>query len=151
MPGGGTTNGALLFLLVTSSLLPILYEWYKQQKRKTRNSSIEESIVSVAEMTLQVRRQLDTGTDDEQEGGRRKRRRSSRFRHERSERAIHEDDFAPTPVFNDRQFERIFRVSKSIVQQMFDTCARTNPFFTTQTDVTGRYNIGPLVKVLMSL
>ena len=152
MPGGGTANAALLFLLVTSSLLPILYEYYLQQERKKRNRSIEESIVSVAEMTLRVRRELDRGTDDDQpEGGQRKRRRSSHFRHARAEQAVHEDYFAPTPVFNDKQFERIFRVTKTIVQQAFDTCARTDPFFTVQSDVTGRYNIGPLVKVLMAL
>ena len=62
-----------------------------------------------------------------------------------------EDYFAPTPVFNDRQFEWIYRVSKSIVQQLFDICSRTNPFFTAQRDVCGRFNIGPLVKVLMAL
>ncbi len=153
--GRSTENAALLlFLLVTTSLLPVLYICYVRQERKKRNNSIEESIASVAEMTLRVRRQLDRdGADDhqEQEGERKLRRRSSRFRHERAERAIHEDYFSPTPVFNDRQFERIYRVSKSIVQQVFDTCARTDPFFTVQTDVSRRYNIGPLVKVLMAL
>ncbi len=93
---------------------PILYEWHVQQKRKKRNSSIEKSIVSVAEMTLRFCRQLDGGTYNEQEGGRKRRRRSSRFRHKRAEQAIHEDYFAPIPVFNVRQYERIFRVSKSI-------------------------------------
>ena len=150
MPGS-TENAALLFLLITSSLLPILYECYLQQEEKKRNNSIEESIVSVAEMTLRVRRQLDTPGNQDEEGGRRKRRRSSRFKHERAERAIHEDYFSPTPVFNDRQFERIFRVSKSIVQQLFDTCVRSDPFFTIQRDVSGRFNIGPLVKILMAL
>ena len=90
MPGS-TENAALLFLLITSSLLPILYECYLQQEEKKRNNSIEESIVSVAEMTLRVRRQLDTPGNQDEEGGRRKRRRSSRFKHERAERAIHED------------------------------------------------------------
>ncbi len=98
---------------------------------------------------------LDTGTgthNQEDEGGRRrKRRRSSRFRHERAAQAIHEDYFAPTPVFNDRQVERIFRVSKLIVQELFDTCARADPFFTVQRDVSARFNIGPLVKVIMAL
>ncbi|KAI2488741.1 hypothetical protein MHU86_25795 [Fragilaria crotonensis] len=139
MPGA-TDNAALLFLLITaSSLLPVLYEYYVQQERK-RNNSIEESIASVAEMALQVRRQLDTGGtpgNQDEEGGRRKHLRSSHFKHERAEQAIHEDYFAPTPVFNDRQFERIFRVSKSIVQELFDTCARSDPFFTIQRDVSG--------------
>lgn len=150
---GSSEKAALLFLLITSTLLPVLYEYFLQQqeRKKTRNiSAIEESLVSVAEMALQVRRQLD---NQEMEGGgkRRKRRRRSHFRHERAEQAVYEDYFAPTPVFNDRQFERIYRVSKSIVQQLFDICARTDPFFTAQRDVSGRFNIGPLVKVLMAL
>lgn len=143
MPGA-TENAALLFLLITSSLLPVLYERYLQQERKKRNDCIEEykSIALVAEMTLRVRRQLVTGgtpgneEDNEGRRGRRKRLRSSRFKHDRAKRAIpHEDYFAPTPVFNDRQFERIFRVSKSFVQELFDTCARSYPFFTIQRDV----------------
>ena len=155
MPGGGTANTALLFLLVTSSLLPILYEYYRQhQTKKRRSRIIEESIISVAEVALQVRRQLHTATADDQEeeqGGRRKRQRVSHFKHERAEQAVYKDYFAPIPVFDDRQFERIFRVTKSIVQQVFDTCARSDPFFTVQTDVTGKFNIGPFVKVLMAL
>ncbi|KAI2503188.1 Ribosomal protein-like protein [Fragilaria crotonensis] len=150
---GSSEKAALLFLLITSTLLPVLYEYFLQQqeRKKKRNiSAIEESLVSVAEMALQVRRQLD---NQEMEGGgdRRKRRRRSHFRHERAEQAVYEDYFAPTPIFNDRQFERIYRVSKSIVQQLFDICARTDPFFTAQRDVSGRFNIGPLVKVLMAL
>ena len=158
LAGGGTAAyGALLFLMVTSSLLPILYEYHMQHQRKKRSSSssssIEESIVSVANMTLRIRRQLESATTDgEEEGGQqRKRRRTSRYKHGCVQQAIYEDYFAPIPVFNDRQFERIFRVTKSIVQQVFDTCARTDPLFTVVSDVTGRYNIGPLVKVLMAL
>ena len=128
MPGGGTANAALLFLLVTSSLLPILYEYYRQhQTKKKRSRIIEELIISVAEVALQVRRQLHTATADDQEqeqGGRRKRQRVSRFKHERAEQAVYEDYFAPIPVFDDRQFGRIYRVlTKSIVQLVFDTCA----------------------------
>ena len=160
--GGGTTAayGALLFLLLTSSLLPILYEYHMQhqreKKRRRSSSSIEESIISVANMTLQIRRQLleSATTDGEEEEGageQRKRRRTSRYNHGRAQQAIYEDYFAPIPVFNDKQFERMYRVTKSIVQQVFDTCARTDPFFTVVSDVTGRYNIGPMVKVLMSL
>ena len=104
MPRSPTENAALLLLLMASSLLPILYVLYLQDERKKRNTSIEESIVSVAEITLRIRRQLDSGQEDD-EGGTRKRRRSSRFRHERAAQAIHEDYIAPTPVFNDRQFE----------------------------------------------
>ena len=103
-----------------------------QRKKRSSSSSIEESIVSVANMTLRIRRQLESATTDgEEEGGQqRKRRRTSRYKHGRAQQAIYEDYFAPIPVFNDRQFERIFRVTKSIVQQVFDTCARTDPFFT---------------------
>jgi hypothetical protein len=76
---------------------------------------------------------------------------SRSFRHARAEQAsMYEDYVAPTPIFNDSQFELICRVSKSIVQQLFDTCARTNPFFTVQRNVSGRSNMGPLVKVRMA-
>ncbi len=75
MPVPAENVALLFFLLITSSLLPILYECYLQQERKKRNGSIEELIASVAEMALQVRRQLDAGSTDNQKvegGGRRK-------------------------------------------------------------------------------
>ncbi len=62
-----------------------------------------------------------------------------------------EQDFSPTPVFNDRQFERIFRLTKTIVEHPIRICAKTEPFFTDIQDVSGRYCIAPVAKVLMAL
>jgi hypothetical protein len=65
--------------------------------------------------------------------------------------AVHEDYFSLTPVFDDKQYERIYKVTKNMTQNMLNVCAITDPFFTSQQDVSGRYNIDPLVKVLMAL
>ena len=69
----------------------------QHQRKKRSSSSIEESIVSVANMTLRIRRQLESATTDgEEEGGQqRKRRRTSRYKHGRAQQAIYEDYTLP--------------------------------------------------------
>ena len=153
MPGGASEKAAnMMALLLTTGLLPILFEYLMKYERKRQEEDMERQAIAAAEVTLRVRRQLD-GRDrphaDEDTGPRRRRR--SRYRHQRAQLAVQEDYFSPTPVFDDKQYERTFRVTKNMTQNMLNICAITDPFFTAQQDVTGRYNIDPLVKVLMAL
>ena len=55
------------------------------------------------------------------------------------------------PVFQDRQFERIFCVTKAIVEYLIQACAKNDPFFTDIHDVSGHFGIAPVAKVLMAL
>jgi hypothetical protein len=71
------------------------------------------------------------------DGRGRKKRRRSNFHHDRARLCVEQDYFSPTPTFNDRQFERIFRVTKTITEQLLQVCARADPFFTEQYDATG--------------
>jgi hypothetical protein len=106
----------------------------------------EESAYSLSKIALQVQRQLDgRGIST------RKKRRVSRYDHERARAAVYADYLSPNSVFNDRQFERMFRISKTIMQQLIAVCAAADPFFTEQTDTTGRYKICPFAKILMAL
>ncbi len=52
-------------------------------------------------------------------------------------------------MFDNKQFERTFTVTKQTTQNYLNICEITDPFFTSQRDVSGRYNIDPLVKVLV--
>jgi hypothetical protein len=77
--------------------------------------------------------------------------RTLRYQHDRATQAVEQDYFCLTPVFDDKQFERMYCITKTMAQQLLNVCALTDPFFTAQTDVCKRFNIGPMVKVLMSL
>jgi hypothetical protein len=140
-------NAAAFLALVASAFLPLFFIYYETKKEhKNNQSDVEESVLAVAEVALRVRRRIE----GRESHGRKKRRRSN-YQHGRARLCVEQDYFSPTPIFNDRQFERIFRVTKTITQQLLQVCARTDPFFTEQQDVCGRFKISPLVKVLMAL
>jgi hypothetical protein len=101
----------------------------------------------MASVSLQLKRYLDRTP---QEGP--KRRRPFCYLHDRARACVEQDYFCINPVFNDKQFERIFRITKSMAQNILNVCAHTEPFFTDDVaDATNRLNIGPMVKVLMAL
>lgn len=149
MPGGVSEKAAIMMvLLLTTALLPIVIEYLMKYERKRRQEEERRRAITAAAVALKIRRRLD-GRD--RPGDRAPKRRRSNLQHERAKLAIQEDYFSPTPVFNDKQYERIYRVTKGMTQNMLNICAITDPFFTSIQDVSGRYNIGPIVKILMAL
>ena len=82
----------------------------------------------------------------------RKKRCKSRWNWERAKKCIEEDYTGPSPIFNDRQFERVFRVTKGRADMLLSVCANSDPFFTQKKDaVTKKDGICPKVKILMAL
>ncbi len=84
----------------------------KETQHQDEERVLEELAASTAgiaaEVAIRVRRQLEGRNNDNENGVlvRRKRRRlSSCFQHERARLSIEIDNFSPTPVFDDRQFE----------------------------------------------
>ena len=70
---------------------------------------MEERAKTAVEVALRVRQQLD-GRDHQSDVDNiaSKQRRRSQFRHQRAQLALQEDYFSPTPVFDNKQFERTF-------------------------------------------
>ena len=65
---------------------------------------------------------------------------------------IEKDYWTPiTPLFNDRMFERTFRVSKQIANIILQVAGSSDPFFTDRVDGLGKAGICPKVKILMGL
>ena len=82
----------------------------------------------------------------------RKKRCKSRWNWERAKQCVQEDYTGPSPIFNDRQFERVFRVTKARADTLLSVCANADTFFTQQIDVvTKKEGICPKVKLLMAL
>ena len=140
------------FLLVASACIPLIL-YISQQETQEHKERVEELAAAaagrVAEAALRIRRQLEGRNDND--ATRKRRRLSSRFQHERARQCIESDYFSPTPIFNDRQFERIFRLTKSIIEHLIQVCGNADPFFTDIQDVSGRYGIAPVAKVLMAV
>ena len=130
MSGGASEKAAaMMVLLLTAALLPMLVEYFMNYERKKQEEETERQAITAAEVTLRVRRQLDgqdrpSGDEDTAP----KRRRRSRIRHQCARLAVQEDYFSPTPVFDDRQNEHIFRMTKQMTQHILNICAITDHF-----------------------
>ena len=70
---------------------------------------------------------------------------------ERARNCIHEDYWGPRPTFNDRMFERVFRVTRSIADCLMNICGQAHPWFRSTTLVTGEQGIDPKAKLLIAL
>ena len=97
----------------------------KQQKKEEEE---EREALTVAMLSLRVRRHLDRRNHQGGEGAP-KRRRQSRYQHDRATQAVEQDYFCLTPVFDDKQFERMYCITKTMAQQLLNVCALTDPFF----------------------
>ena len=134
----------------------IFYQQQEEEQEAAAQKEKEKHVKSavamvVAEVALKARRQLERG-EEEDNGAPIKRRRCSCSQHDRAKRAIQEDYFSPTPIFNDSPFERTFRITKSMVEdEILQICANADPFFTAVQDVTGQFAIVPVAKILMVL
>ena len=71
--------------------------------------------------------------------------------HERARNDIYRDYFSPTCNFNDKQFERNFRITKTIAETIMLECGNASRFFHDTTDALGKRSICPKVKLLMGL
>ena len=70
----------------------------------------------------------------------------------RARQCIYDDYWgAPTPRFNDKQFERVFRVTRSIADRLLQVCALRDKFFRENEDIHGNPCIDPKAKLLMGL
>jgi hypothetical protein len=79
-------------------------------------------------------------------------RRQSRWNWERARQAVIDDYMCPTPTFNDRQFERMFRITRPVMQELRILVGNQDEFFTNKNcAVTGKRTICPDVKILLAL
>ena len=79
-------------------------------------------------------------------------RRKTRHDHERAWSCIQQDYLGPEPIFTDKQFEQVHRLTKVHVQTLIDACCRHEPdWFVPGKDAIGEAGIRAEVKVLCTL
>ena len=123
-------------LLALSLVALLMIQEEEEQKR--RDALPEE----VATFTLGQKRSKEGPTEP-------KKRSFIRWDHDRARRCIEEDYWGPLPRFNDRMFERVFRVTRSIANKILLTCAASDSFFRVTTDCTGKLSICLKAKILI--
>ena len=89
---------------------------------------------------------------DNDGNNRKKRCCKTRHDHERAWMCIQQDYLGPEPIFVDKQFEEVFRLTKSSVERVIQSCVRYEPgTFDPGPDATGKPPIRVEVKVLAVL
>jgi hypothetical protein len=66
----------------------------------------------------------------------------------RALKAVREDYLDPRPIFNDSQFERVFRIKRYMVDGLLGKLVNHNSFWTSTADACGQKSINPYVKFL---
>lgn len=69
----------------------------------------------------------------------------------RAQQCIADDYWGPSPRFNDKQFERVFRVTRSIANQIMLVAGNSDSFFRVSYDAAGRRGVCPTAKLLIAL
>ena len=69
----------------------------------------------------------------------------------RARQCVEEDYWGPQPRFRDRDFERVFRISRTRADYLMDLLGNSSSFFRESVDCLGKPSICPKVKFLMAL
>ena len=77
-----------------------------------------------------------------------KKRKLVDYDRERASKCVRSDWFCPYPRFDDRQFERTFRLTRSMVERLVCSLADYDSFWLSSVDCCGRMTIDPIVKFL---
>ena len=93
------------------------------------------------------------GLEDADESDRPVRRRRVQYNWLCTRACIFQDYWgSPLPLFSDKQFQRIFRVTRSILaEQLLLVCGNADAFFRDREDLQGNKCIDPKAKILISL
>ena len=132
--------------IVGITLIVLLWKEEEEARKKAEEEGKVEEAVVVAYATKRAYEKY--GSMEEP----RKKRAVIQWDHARARDCVHKDYWGgPRPLFNDRMFERVFRVTRTIAQFVLEVCAASDPFFTERTDALGKPGTCPKVKVLTGL
>lgn len=136
------SNGCILSLILSSVSMMCLI-----QRNQKRNQLKQEVIKACTELVFNNKRKDNNDLDVSN-----KRQCKTKHNHERANNCIHEDYFSLSPIFDDKQFERMFRLRKCMVEKIIITCCNSFPkVFHPGPDAVGNRGIPLENKILMIL
>jgi hypothetical protein len=137
---GCPAHGHDLFCVGIASLFDFLLEEESQQRQQEED---DQFIEGIARAVLSGSRRLHRSGDG---NGPNKRTRID-WDHNRAKLCVQHDYWGPQPRFPDRQFERVFRITRAIANRVLLVVARADTFFTKKPDALGNPGICPKVKL----
>ena len=138
-----------LLLLMTfgaAAIVAMVVERQQQEQRKLE--ALEAAVEAVyTDFWNKNKRKRVTNGDGENQ----LKRRPCKHDHDRAWRCIQQDYLGPEPIiFTDKQFEEVYRLTKTAVERLFNTCCQYRPeyFGRDLKDATGKKGIRVECKVL---
>ena len=143
-----TTKRMLLLGLATgvSTLVGMLLQREAQSRQKIL--VIEAAVTEVyTEFWNRNKRRINNNNNNNNNN---KKRRVCRHDHARAWMCIQQDYLGPEPIFLDKQFEEVYRLTKSAVEKLITACCKYQPgyFGRNRADATGKSAIRVECKVL---
>ena len=144
-----TTKRMLLLGLATgvSTLVGMLLQREAQSRQKI--AVIEAAVTEVyTEFWNRNKRRINDNNNNNNNNN--KKRRVCRHDHARAWMCIQQDYLGPEPIFLDKQFEEVYRLTKSAVEKLITACCKYQPgyFGRNRSDATGKSAIRVECKVL---
>lgn len=111
-------------------ILMVLDELFEEDTPQINVQDRVKAMETVATSAMEQYRLYKRGRVDEAgDPVPKKRRVATDFNWERGRMCVHEDFMSPTPIFNDRQFERTFRLTCTILEAIALFVGNSDPFF----------------------
>ena len=98
----------------------------ENRRRRLGGFDLDSFEAMVMEQVRSNKRNAQNAVEDENK----RKRKYTRFNRERALHAINEDYFGPTPIFDDKQFQRIFLITRYHAEGIVQKLARSDSFWT---------------------
>ena len=135
----------LLLMMLVTGCLSVVAMMLAAEERVKQQFKVLTSIVE--NVYIEFYDNQNKRKNDEE--GNTNKRRKTKHDHDRAWQCIQDDYLGPEPIFTDKQFEEVFRLTKSKVEQLIQVCCRHKlKTFCPGPDATGKPGIRPEVKVL---
>lgn len=146
----GAMFSSMFLLQVGAMLLMICAAAAEMDANYRRRQLLDNTIISeaVADACRGLFSKKRRASD---EGGAPSKRRYVRWDRERAHRCVLDDYMGPMPRFADRQFERIFRITRSHAEYILQRLATADSFWRPSVDAIGNMANAPVVKLLAAL
>jgi Plant transposon protein len=142
--------GMLMYLSVAAAVI-VAFDSIEVQDQEAREEQQRQQLVLDGLHAFRRLLKRHERWAEEQDENRPPKKPKVKYDYERARSCIVQDYLKPDALF-ERYFEKVFRMSRHIVQQLIEICGATHSFFTETTNkITGEKGIYPEVKVLMAL
>jgi Plant transposon protein len=135
----------LMYVSVAAAVIVIFDEEQQVERKEDESNALMVNALQAFRRLDKRRRQLEAEVMNPQA------KRMRKFDYERARACLYQDYLGPDALF-ERYYERVFRVSRRITDQLIQICGTSHAFFTQTTNkITGEKGIYPEAKVLLAL